>query len=229
MSWERPMMKKLSYKKFMSNTPVLLLASCLILGHQISSAQSLKDAPTTLRVGNWAVLRTIDPMTDKVDCTGIYKSNFGVQLNSRALYIKISGGIESITLRFGENPPEQTRFPQKIEKDVSTVIVDGIDFSRALETSRIRLQVLTLIKGLTTFDFDVTGIATAVEHIRSDCPIPTATPVAIIASPPSTASPQNADLKSTPITEGLCPENLIPRLRAAGVTEKQIKSACRIN
>jgi hypothetical protein len=195
----------------------------LIAASNGASAQSLKDSPTTLKVGSWSVLRSVDSMTDKVSCTGIYKSNYGIQLTPKALYVKVAGGIQSVTLRFNEEPPLAMRLPQKMEKDVGTVIIDGREFSQAVESSRIRLQALTLVRGLASEDLDTTGIKAAFEHIRAGCPVPEP----VVAAPPAAASISAPDAKPAVAEEKACSEQLQARLKAEGVTDKQIKAACR--
>jgi len=156
-------------------TPVTLIAALLLL-HPLAYAQSLKNARPTLKSGNWTVLRSTDTMTDKTSCTGIYKSNYGVQLSTNELFVTIRGGIQSITLRFGENPARPMRLPQKMEKEVNTVIIEGSEFAEALETNRLRLQVLTLVRGVATEDLDISGMRAAVDHIRAGCPESGSTP-----------------------------------------------------
>ncbi len=190
------------------------IATLLMFGTTLPcSAQGLKDAKTTLKTGNWTVLRSTDTMTDRVSCTGIYKSNSGIQLVQDRMFVGIAGGIRSVTLRFGENPPQSLRLPQDIEKKVNSVIVEGAEFRQALDTTRLRVQVLTLVRGVTTEDLDTTGIQAAVEHIRAGCPLQADGGV-------------GAKPSSTP--ESACLEPLIARLRAAGVSEQQIATACRL-
>lgn len=175
-------------------------------------AQSLKDAQPVFKSGNWTILRSIDPMTDKINCTGIYKSNYGVQLVSDTLYINVRGGIKSITLRFGENPAQPLRLAQEIEKAADAVVIDGNDFSQTLQTNRLRVRVLTLVRGVLTEDLDTTGIQAAVKNIQSGCPI----------------SPNTSSVPKPGITvESHCSVELIKRMKAAGITDQQITSACR--
>jgi hypothetical protein len=177
-----------------------------------SAAQGLKDAKPTLKAGNWTVLRSIDTMTDKISCTGIYKANYGIQLSRDKLFIKFAGGIQSVTLRFGEDPPQSLRLPQDMEKKLNSVIIEGNEFRQATETARLRIQVLTLIRGVATEDLDTTGIQTAAEHIQAGCP---------------QEVEGAAGAKPTGVGDSSCPEALVARLRAAGVTVQQIATACR--
>jgi len=189
-----------------------LFAVILLARGQVSQAQSLKDAQTTLKAGNWTVLRSTDTMTDKVTCTGVYRTNRGIQLSNDGLYVNIKGGIKTVTLRFGENAARPLRLPQKMERDVGAVILEGSDFADALQSNRLRLQVLTLVSGIATEDLDITGIQAAADHIKAGCP-------------PTAGSGSAPKPQSTPAS--LCTDQLRANLRAAGVTERQMAAACR--
>ena len=194
-------------------------------------AQGFKSDKVSLVSGNWTVYRNINPMTDKVSCTGLYKNNPSIQLSQDNLYVKIQGGLESVTLRFGESPAQPLRLAQKIEKSLGAVDINGTEFSQALQNDRLRVQVLTLVRGVALEDMDLSGIKGAIDHIRNGCPTvgtigPTPAPmpappppkVAVAAVPPAAAT-------NTP-TAPMCPMPLLTRLRAAGVTEKQLEIAC---
>ena len=195
-----------------------LICSALFIAAGSTLAQSLKDQPITLKVGNWSVLRSVDGMTDQVTCTGIYKNNYGVQLSENAMYINIAGGLQSITIRFDENPAQPMRLPSDTEKKIGSITIKDSEFSQALESNRIRIRSLTLVRGLAQEDLDITGIQTALEHIRAGCP----------SSNSSTAqsTKRTAPASGTPHQENLCSEQLLINLRAAKVSEKQIKRAC---
>lgn len=90
-------------------------------------------------------------------------------------------------------------------------MIEGTEFTQALDTNRLRVQVITLVRGVAMEDLDITGIRSAVEHIRAGCPASTGSES--IARPAAPA-------------EIACPEPLLARLRAAGVTEQQISAAC---
>ncbi len=130
----------------------------------------IKSAPVVFKSGNWSVIRTIDAMSDKVGCTGIYKNNYDIQLASDALYIHVRGGIRSITLRYGNQPAEKLRLPSKIEKKVSAITIDNSDFTKILASNRLRVQAFTILDRINNYDVDLGGITAAVENIRSGCP-----------------------------------------------------------
>lgn len=134
-----------------------------------ATAASLKDAKTVFTSGNWKVLRNTDSMTDAISCTGIYKSDYAVQLTKDRLHLSVPDGVRGITLRFGDEPARSTRLPDRMEERLSIVTLAADEFSDLLRTNRLRVRVLTLLSGLEDFDLDVRGIQAAVDNIQSGC------------------------------------------------------------
>lgn len=126
-----------------------------------------EGAKSLLKVGNWNVLQTRDKMTDEVKCTGIFKNNFDVQLTADALYIAIRGGIQGVTFRFGEKPANPLRLADDMENKVDALIIKYGDLAEAVSTKRLRVQVSTMVRGVSTLDLDTTGIAAAHERIKT--------------------------------------------------------------
>lgn len=92
------------------------------------------------------------------------------------------------------------------------VMIKDSELAETLQTTRLRLQILTLVRSVATEVLDTTGIQTAVDHIRSGCPAsPEADTITQRSSPP----------------ENLCSEQWVARLRAAGVIDQQTNAACR--
>lgn len=181
---------------------------------------SLKDAQVAFKSGNWKVLRSIDSMKDTVDCTGIYKDNYGVQLTEGTLFVSVKGGLESVTLRFGDKPARSFRLAEKMEKEIRSIIISGTDFSELLESNRLRIQASTLVSGIANEDFDLSGIKDALESIKASCPIQ--------ASSTPTASSEKPSL---PISEKpaqpACSDVLVSRMKAQHLKEKQILAICK--
>ncbi len=194
------------------NTAVIV-GALLVPG---ANAQPLKDARQTLKAGNWAVLRSTNPMTDKVTCTGVYQDNFGVQLSAESLYITVAGGIKGITLRFGDQPADDLRLPTEMEKKVGVIIVRDTNLQRALNSSRLRAQTVTLVRGMAYEDLNLAGMKAAHEHIVAGCPV---------GGTPTAAQSSSQESERRP--ESLCSEVLLKRLQAAGVPQPQIDAACK--
>lgn len=145
---------------------VLLQATHLPGAH----AQGFRNSTVTLQAGDWQVFRTPDPMSDKASCTGIYRGNFRVQLVEHKLYLGVIGGIESVTLRFGDQPAQDLRLPTQLERGVRAVIIEGAEFAALQSAPRLRYRVGTLINGLVDGDIDLTALPRVLEHIRAGCP-----------------------------------------------------------
>ncbi len=175
-------------------------------------AQSLKNATVAFRAGDWKVLRTVDPMKDTTNCTGIYKENYAVQLTSDTLFIGIQGGIESVTLRFGEKPARGLRLAQEMEKKIRSIVITGSDFSELTGSGRLRYQASTLVSGIKSDEIQLAGFEEALANIRSGCPLQ--------------AEAQTATKTSSPMGT-LCTGTLVERMRAQGIKDDQIQNVCR--
>ncbi|RJF99050.1 hypothetical protein D3871_11400 [Noviherbaspirillum saxi] len=178
---------------------------------------SLKDAMKVFKSGNWTVLRHTDPMKDTVNCTGIHKENYGIQLTEDSLYVSIRGGIQSVTLRFDDNPARSMRLADDIEKKINSVIISGTDFTELVSSNRLRVQVSTLVRGIANEDLDLTGIQSTLENIKAKCPAqkeevkPAAVPLAPVSSAALTS----------------CSTELKARMKAQGIKDKQIEAICK--
>ena len=179
-----------------------------------NSHANLKEAEKAGTFGKWVVLRSIDKMTDKVSCTGIYGTDYSVQLSAQSMYISVRGGIETVTLRYGDSPALPFRLPSDMEKKLSTIILTGSDYTDVISSTRLRGQGATLVRGMYDFDYDMTGAADAVEHIRNDCPV-------LAAKAPVAKPAPEANAASS-----LCTPELKTRMQGAGVTKKQIDKVC---
>lgn len=153
----------------MKNLVATPLAICLLLA-STAHGQSLKDSPQVFESGNWSVVRSVDAMTDKVSCTGLYKKSPDVQLSSTGLYIVVPGGIQSVKLRFDDEPALEMRLPTEMEKKVRAIILDGSFHQRVIASARLRYESLTAVRGLASGNLDLTGIQEAAANIASGCP-----------------------------------------------------------
>jgi hypothetical protein len=169
---------------------------------------NLGDAPIVFRSGEWSVLRTLDQMTDQTNCTGIYKKDYAVQLTDDELFVKVRGGVKGVTLRFGDQPAEKLRLATKSERSLSSVSIEGGDFTKLLGSTRLRMQVLTVLDTVAEVDIDLTGVPAAVENIRSGC-----------SGPP---------IEAKSVEPTACGDRVVARLRQRGVSQDIITFACAI-
>lgn len=191
--------------------------AALLLAATGASAD-LSTAERAGTFGQWEVLRDIDKMTDKVSCVGIYRSDKKIQLAEDGMYIAVSGGIESVTLRFGSDQARPMRLAKKMEKDVRAVMLEGEEFQGAIGADRLRMQVLTLVSGLKEYDLNMSGASQAVEHIKAGCPKQKAE-LAQAAQDAPANEPAAKD-------DSLCPPKVLTRLKAQGMAPNKIKAIC---
>lgn len=170
----------------------------------------LRSAKEVFRSGNWTIMRDQNAMSDKIDCTGIYKGDPKVQLSERDLFIQILGGIESVRLRFDDEPAQALRLGTEMEKKIHAVDIKGADFEKLLTAKRLRMAVGTLVRGISEIDLDLGGLAEAHQNIRGGCPDTGA------VTPKKSAMPL-----------GLCPPIVTDRLKARGLTDEAIQEICR--
>lgn len=192
---------------------ITLLATILITLTSLPASANLKSAKVALVSGNWKVLHDKDMMTDKTDCTGIYKNNYGIQLTKDTLYISVPGGIQSVTLRFGDEPAQPFRLATEMEKKVGVIILTGSVFQKLQSVSRLRYQSSTLVDSVKSGDLDLTGLATALNSIKSGCPLRLA----------SATTPK----KTKAHGKSLCNSALVNRMRKHGLKDSEIDAICR--
>jgi len=149
----------------------LSIAVIILLSPSYGLAQSLKDAPVVFRSGNWKVLRTVDKMNDKTDCTGIYKEDYGVQLTEDTLFLKVQGGVEAVTLRFGDKPAQKLRLAKELEKKIRSVMLTDSEFAELTGSGRLIYQVNTVLDSVKTNEINLSGFEEALANIQSGCPV----------------------------------------------------------
>ena len=179
-----------------------LLPSTLLAG--------LSSEPIVFKSGNWSVHRSTDAMTDEITCTGVYKDNYGIQLNDDTLYIQVRGGVRGVKLRFGEQPPEELRLPNDMEKKIGVIMIQDNDFTKLLASNRLRAEAITVLDSVNDYDIDLTGITDALKNIHSGC----------------SGQPLSESLPKMP---SLCGDKVIQRLRAKKVSNEIIEYACSAN
>ena len=185
----------------------LVLLACLTASALMAD---LRNGKEVFKSGNWTVLRDQDPMSDKVVCTGIYQGDFKFQLTEHDFYVRILGGVQSVRLRFDDEPAQALRLASEMEKKINAVDIKGADFERVLTAKRLRMQVGTLIRGLNEIDLDLIGLREAHENISGGCP-----------DTGAVAQPKAA------VPVGLCPRKVMERLKARGLSTQAIDEICR--
>ncbi len=193
-------------------TQLLKIALTTALFAGAAHAVTLNDAKVAFRAGNWKVLRIIDPMTDKINCAGIYKDDNSIQLSADNLIIGVQGGVGLVTLRYGDEPAKDFRLAQDMERRLRAVIISGTDFQELAGSKRLRYSVLTALDNSVSGDLNLEGFEAALSNIRSGCPI---------------QEVDSAQQKSDSVGASACNEDLVARMRTQGIKEDQIQAICR--
>lgn len=181
-------------------------------------AGNLAQMPVVFESGNWKVHRGSDSMTDKTTCTAVYKDNFGIQLSPGDLFIHVTGGMESIQLRFDDAPSNGMRQATEVEKKIGSIVISGSDFTQLMRTTRLRTSVLTMVSGVHEDDINLTGIGDAYNNIHEGCP---GEAIAQRASP----TPSKAAAVATAPANG-CSERAKVKMKIKGLSADEIEDIC---
>jgi hypothetical protein len=135
-----------------------------------AASSAVKSRPKQFRSHSWVVDEEINAMTDKKQCTALYKNSWTIQGTDRDLYISLKGrgGVRAYTLRFDDEPADSLQLARDMEKEISAVMI-GSDFDRAYSGKRLRVQVQTILNSIILEDIDLNGFKEAVDYIRSNC------------------------------------------------------------
>ena len=130
------------------------------------------------------------------------------------------GGLESVTLRFGDKPARSMRLAEKAEKDLRSIVISGNDFTELIESDRLRIQAFTLVGGITNEDFDLSTIKDVLDSIRGGCPVQVSgAPTENLEKPLQTVSDKSI--------QPTCSDVILSRMKVQGLKEKQIRVICK--
>ena len=182
---------------------------CIALGLALTAtlaplrAQSLSAATPVATHGSWSVMRLADN-----NCIGVLKGDESVRITPVNLKVPIRGLIQTITLRFGDRPAWPTRKPTDTETELNAVLLSNAEFTEALQSSRLRVQVQTFARGIAKDDIELNGAQAAVEVLKSSCPVAGTTPVA--AAVPAVPPPPAPAPATAPVAIGAAPIDAAP-------------------
>lgn len=180
----------------------------LVLGATVS-AFAAGIGETVFIADQWSVHRAADAMTDKIVCTGVHAKS-GAQVVGLHFYVPIQGGLQTVQLRFDDDPPLPMRDPSKLEREIRAVVFTPSEVNAAFNAKRVRVEALTLIAGVQTKDISLVGLPEARQNMSAGCPTASATPGS------SAAIPRGSD----------CTASLIDRMLKQGMTAQQIAGVC---
>jgi hypothetical protein len=115
-------------------------------------------------VGDWAIYRQLDPMTDAPSCVGTYKNDISIQLTSDSFAFSLAGrgGVSGYQLRWDDAAASGMKLPTDTEKEVSAFILSDERFSPVLSSKRLRVQVLTVLSTIVNFDVNLSTAKQAI-------------------------------------------------------------------
>lgn len=134
-----------------------------------TEAQKLPEG-VVFKSSSWYIHQEPDSMTDKKNCTALYKNKWTVQGTPDSLYISLKGrgGVKSYMMRLDDSPPDEVQFASEIEKRIDAVNIQS-NFHRIYISSRLRLRIFTILDDIIVEDIDLNGFAEAVDFIRTKC------------------------------------------------------------
>ena len=120
-------------------------------------------------VSSWKIEKRKDSMTDEISCGASIRGRSEVWLTDNVLYIYIGRTPKGITLRFGDEPAQQSVI-SPAEKSVRSIMIGKFDLDQIVDRKiiRIRYRVITILDTLVEGDIDITGIDKVLEIIRGD-------------------------------------------------------------
>jgi hypothetical protein len=131
---------------------------------------ALPKPPKKFSSHAWVMDESTNAMTDKKECTALYKNEWTIQGTENNLYVSLKGrgGVSSYTVRIDDEPAKSMQLATQSEKGMSTIILQPY-FESLYNATRLRIQVLTLLRGIVNEDIDMTGFKDAVDYIRNSC------------------------------------------------------------
>jgi hypothetical protein len=200
----------------MKPTLLLSLAVALVTSVATASAQPRpKSNQTVYRAGDWFVVRSTQPATGTVTCAGFYIGQDGVQLSRDSLIVKVPGELQSVGVRFDEQPARALRPAEKIEQQIGGVMLAGPEFAQLRRSKTLRVDVTTA-QGRSSHTLKVEGLDATLSNIHAGCPLPAVAERA-----------ERARLRAREkALAARCSPEAIARMRANGMHELRIRSSC---
>jgi hypothetical protein len=132
----------------------LLVCGIAVLWCTATQAQKAEHLGAS---GNWEILRTKDPMTDKVRCAAVLRKSTWVDLTHETLAVSYRGrgGVQGYQLRLDDQPATGMRLATELEEQVGAILLPA---AKLVKAKRLRISGVTLIQSLISEDIDLTGI-----------------------------------------------------------------------
>lgn len=115
----------------------------------------------------WVIYKSIDSMTDQVDCVATLQNEKNIHIGSDSATINIKN-IPNPTYfqhRFDTEKASQIEFITPEMAELGALLIEEDNFNKLIKAKRLRIQVSTIDVNQFEFDFNMSGIHQAHEYI----------------------------------------------------------------
>lgn len=136
-----------------------------------SQTYAIQRAETMLRVGQWRVLRVITTEQNIAStCFAVYEKDAGIQMWAIGLFMKFHEPVDQVDLAFGSGPFLGLRPASLMEKKFNLVRLADEEFKGFLDSTEVRVRVLTESKQKLSAVLEASGAREAHTYILAGCP-----------------------------------------------------------
>jgi hypothetical protein len=120
----------------------------------------------------WQLHRRNDPMTDKPQCFLAPVGKGYAQFTTDAFYIsyKGRGGVQGYNYRLDDRPVAKFQIATEMERKLDVIEFSDDAFKSVLGASRLRLEVLTVLREVSYDDFALVGMRGLFAKMSRECP-----------------------------------------------------------
>ena len=154
-------------KLFLLLTAIVISAAPVFLNPAVAQGVG----PVTAKKGKWELRVSKDGFSDETRCVITYIGRSDIQVSQGSLFFDYSkkGGVESYEYRLDNEPSSGLILPDDVLRRIGIVKISGQGFSRVMTSSRVRVQVLTLIAGLSNEDVSTSGLFELYNQMLDRC------------------------------------------------------------
>ena len=138
----------------------IAIASLFALVTATSSTAATGFGEQVGQAGKWTVYADTNPMTDAKECTALFEDRAAVQYTGDmfAISLRGRGGNRAYTLRLDDNEALPLRLANEDEKGVHAAVFAGEDLANIEAADRLRIEIMTVIRGVVFEDIDLSGL-----------------------------------------------------------------------
>ncbi len=152
---------------------IVVIFSLAVIGRSTNPvmAGGIRSMEVIKSSGNWELRVGNDTFSGDKSCIIVQKNDYNIQINVGSLYVSYNGrgGIDGYKFRIDEAPPSEMQLPSKLESQTGAIEFSGTLFNRIISAHRLRVQAVTLIRGLVGDDIDLSGVSSLYQTMQSIC------------------------------------------------------------